>query len=203
MKIDIILLLILFAKITLSQHSENIVVDAKYDFATALSGVRFPDEIKKQLALVQVKYYGLDGKIHSGQLVIHKKLESEIKEIFDKLLAIKFPIKSVIPIVRFGWDDEKSMLANNTSAFNYRVIKGTERLSKHAFGTAIDINPFFNPYVKPNSVEPKGAEYIPERKGTITANSEITKIFKSYGWSWGGDWSRGKDYQHFEKDITR
>jgi len=93
------------------------------------------------------------------------------------------------------------MSANNTSAFNYRNIKGTDRLSKHSYGIAIDINPLFNPFVKKNSVEPEGAKYIPSRKGTLTGSSEVVKIFKSYGWQWGGDWNRGKDYQHFEKNI--
>ena len=39
------------------------------------------------------------------------------------------------------------MLDNNTSCFNYRVVDGTSSLSKHAIGCAIDINPFYNPYV--------------------------------------------------------
>ena len=72
-------------------------------------------------------------------------------------------------------------------------------MSNHAFGIAIDINPLLNPYVKKNSVEPEGASYNPELSGTITEDSDVVKIFKSYGWNWGGDWTRGKDYQHFEK----
>ncbi len=182
-------------------QSGEIIIDANYSFDEALAGIEFPEKIRKQLKLVNVEYYGLDGKIHRGQLVINKKLALEIKTIFDEIFRIRFPIKSVIPIVKFNWNDEKSMLANNTSAFNYRVIKGTSRLSKHAFGAAIDINPLFNPYVKKNSVEPEGAHYIPERKGTITKSSPVVQIFKRYGWTWGGDWQKGKDYQHFEKKI--
>lgn len=37
-------------------------------------------------------------------------------------------------------NDNKSMSANNTSAFNYRVISGTKKLSNHSYGLAIDIN---------------------------------------------------------------
>ncbi len=180
-------------------NMSNVIVDANLTFEQALSGLDFPEKIRKQLALVEVHYIGTDGKRHRGQIVINKALAEDVKAIFGELEKIRFPIKSVIPVSEFQWDDEKSMLANNTSGFNYRVIKGTDRLSNHAYGFAVDINPLFNPYVKPNSVEPEGAEYIESRPGTITANSEVVKIFKEHGWNWGGDWSRGKDYQHFEK----
>ena len=36
----------------------------------------------------------------------------------------------------------------------------------------------------------------------IQKNSKITKIFKKYGFSWGGDWVYSKDYQHFEYTIV-
>ncbi len=176
------------------------IIDSDLSFEQAVDGLEFPEKIRNRLALVNVRYFGFDGKIHVGQLVVYKDLSKEIKEIFERLLKIKFPVRSVIPIVKFGWDDEKSMSANNTSAFNYRLIKGTKKLSKHSYGIAIDINPLFNPYVKRNSTEPEGAEYIPERPGTITRNSPVVKIFSEYGWDWGGNWTRGKDYQHFEKN---
>ena len=37
--------------------------------------------------------------------------------------------------------------------------------------------------------------------GTITAASDIVRIFKSKGWTWGGDWTSLKDYQHFQKNL--
>ncbi len=199
----LILFIILNASFMNGQDIDTIIVDSGPTLEEALAGLKIPQNIRKTLAIITVKYWGFDNKIHKGQLVINKKLSDEVKQIFDKIFRLRFPIKSVIPIVKFGWDDEKSMLANNTSAFNYRKIKGTERLSNHAFGLAIDINPLLNPYVKKNSVEPKGAVYNPELSGTITKNSDVVKIFKSYGWNWGGDWTRGKDYQHFEKSYTR
>ncbi len=202
MKIKL-LLLILFIILNVpfmnGQDIDTIIVDSELTLEEALAGLKIPQNIRKTLAIITVKYWGFDNKIHKGQLVINKKLSDEVKQIFNEIFNLRFPIKSVIPIVKFGWNDEKSMLANNTSAFNYRKIKGTERLSNHAFGIAIDINPLLNPYVKKNSVEPEGASYNPELPGTITENSDVVKIFKSHGWNWGGDWTRGKDYQHFEK----
>lgn len=106
-------------------------------------------------------------------------------------------------------DDEKSMAANNTSSFNFRKVAGTNRLSKHAMGLAIDINPRINPYINSKGVlAPQNGSVYKERdakkcKGKyagymIQKNSRITKIFKKYGFSWGGDWKYSKDYQHFE-----
>ena len=89
------------------------------------------------------------------------------------------------------------MLANNTSAFNYRTIAGTTRLSNHATGRAIDINPMLNPFMRDAYVAPSGATYDTKISGTVT--EKIAEIFKSRGWSWGGDWTDRKDWQHFER----
>ncbi len=184
--------------IAMKEKNENMIFDSDLTFDEAVAGTDFPQEIRANLTLVKIKHLGFDGKIHVGELVVNKLIANDVKAIFMKLLSVKFPIEKVIPIVKYSWDDEKSMQDNNTSAFNYRVIKGTTRLSKHSYGLAIDINPKLNPYVKKNSVEPKGAVYNPKIPGTIVKDSQVVKIFKSYGWKWGGDWTRGKDYQHFE-----
>ncbi|MCK4441542.1 MAG: M15 family metallopeptidase, partial [Sulfurovaceae bacterium] len=36
-------------------------------------------------------------------------------------------------------------------------------------------------------------------KAVILKNDKITKIFKQYGFRWGGDWIHIKDYQHFDR----
>ena len=43
------------------------------------------------------------------------------------------------------------MAADNTSAFNFRVVAGSGTLSQHAFGRAIDINPVENPWIRRTS----------------------------------------------------
>ncbi len=184
-----------------SGNNTRIISDSQMDFERAVSGLEFPTEIESKLTLISVEYFSFDNRIHRGQLLVNKLVANSVKEIFNKLLNLHFPIAKVIPISKFNWNDEKSMQENNTSAFNYRKIKGTSRLSKHSYGLAIDINPLLNPYVKENSVEPEGATYNPNIPGTITNKSEIVKIFKSFGWHWGGDWHTVKDYQHFEFSI--
>lgn len=167
----------------------------------ALTGKEIPDEIRKNLVLVGVPFFSFDGEVHKGQLVVHTEVAEEMQEIFKKLLKMQFPIKQIIPVVAYAWDDDASMVVNNTSAFNYRVIFGTNRLSNHSYGRAIDINPVQNPYVqRDGAVVPPGARYNLTQPGTVT--TEVASLFKSYGWDWGGDWNEQKDWQHFEKPKT-
>lgn len=166
----------------------------------ALAGKEIPNEIKENLEIVTVPYFSFGGEVQEGQLVVHTEVADEVKEIFKKLLEMKFPIQQVVPIVSYNWDDDASMAANNTSAFNYRVIWRTDRLSNHSYGRAIDVNPVQNPYYwSDDIVMPPDTHYDPIKPGTITP--AVVSIFKSCGWDWGGDWTKRKDYQHLEKPV--
>ncbi|MFG0263454.1 MAG: M15 family metallopeptidase [Novipirellula sp. JB048] len=187
------------------------IIDSAMSIAEAMEGLAAdcPDEIRQRHKLITVRYYSFDGKVHQGQLVIDGELEYDVQRVFAVALQERFPIQSVIPIshARFRregrWDDELSMQANNTSGFNYRVIAGTDRLSNHAHGRAIDLNPRLNPYIRGDSVSPAGAVYAPGVAGTLTADHPVTQAFQRLGWDWGGLWKRGQDYQHFDKVPPR
>ena len=90
--------------------------------------------------------------------------------------------------------------------FCYRTISGTNKVSNHGMGLAIDINPFYNPHVLLNkgTVNPKEASKYANRnlndKGMIKKDDAVYKAFISRGWTWGGNW-KNPDYQHFEKKI--
>lgn len=176
-------------------------METQYDsLADALAGTDAPFDIACSLVLLDVPYADAQGSHRTGQLVIHEDLAKEAEDIFKQLYAEKFPIHKMVPIVAYGWDDEASMADNNSSAFNYRKILGTERLSNHALGRALDINPLLNPYFAADGrTYPPDATYRPEIPGTITAEGSVVALFKEYGWAWGGDWIDRKDYQHFEK----
>ena len=189
--------------------SKHPIIDSRMIESEAFDGLdpKCPKEIRKRQKVVKLKYYSADGKVHQGQLVIDAALKDDIKKVFALALKERFPIYSVIPISdkRFRkdgrWDDELSMEANNTSAFNYREITGGGRLSNHASGRAIDINPFQNPYIKGDLILPRGAKYDPSIAGTFTSDHPIVRAFLQLGWVWGGNWTSPKDYQHFEKPL--
>lgn len=157
---------------------------------------------------VRVKYLGFDGRTHMGVLQVNKIIADEVVLIFDELYDIKYPIKQIAPIDRYKGSDYDSIEADNTSAFNCRFATGNKRYSMHAYGKAIDINPIENPYVFSNGRTSHKASIrfldrsqqanSPESKAILTSDSSAVKIFKKYGWRWGGDWAT-KDYQHFDK----
>ena len=179
----------------------DILIDSNLNFDDAISGQNIPNNILEDLQMVEVQYYGFDERLHKGQLIAHKEVVDDIKEIFNFIKESRFPINKVIPMSSYDWSDEKSMKDNNTSAFNYRFISGTRVTSKHAYGLAIDINPLLNPYIKNEQSIPAGSTYDTTKAGTISSGSQLVKEFKDRGWKWGGDWINLKDYQHFEKRL--
>jgi hypothetical protein len=190
---------------------EHPIIDSRMTMEEALDGLdpKCPEEIRKRQRLVTVKYYSTDGQVHQGQLVVDAGLVSDVKRVFALMLKERFPVYSVIPVSdkRFRkenrWDDELSMEANNTSAFNYREVTGGGRLSNHAYGRAVDINTFLNPYIKGDLILPHGASYDPKVAGTFTAESPVVREFLRLGWAWGGNWTSPRDYQHFEKPLKK
>jgi len=188
---------------------QNPIIDSNITLSEALRKYA-PAEFKERQRIVDVLYYSFDGRVHQGQIIIEERLTRDIQEIFRIALDAKFPITSAIPISddRFYKDgewnaDNQSMLSNNTSAFNYRKVTGGKSLSMHAYGSAIDINPAQNPYIKGSVVLPPGAVYEPCKPGTFTRYCPVVKTFIRLGWTWGGNWKSLKDYQHFEKVLPQ
>ena len=157
------------------------------------------------LSYLTLSYIDYDGKTNIGNMVVASEIADEVIQIFKELYNIKFPIEKMRLPCEYEGVDEYSMRDNNTSAFNDRPIEGTGGLSYHQLGRAIDINPLVNPYIRfsDGEVLPTTAHKYLDRtlneKGMLLAGSECVKIFKKYGWTWGGDWTSVKDYQHFEK----
>ena len=154
------------------------------------------------LRLITLTHWGFDGRVREGELVVHADSADKIVSVFDALYDARFPVEQIRLVDEYGADDDRSMAANNTSAFNCRQAYGSDRWSEHAFGRAIDINPVQNPYVTRSGqvLPPNGAAHRnrdPATIGLITAAGPVTKAFASIGWGWGGNWSSGKDYQHF------
>jgi peptidoglycan L-alanyl-D-glutamate endopeptidase CwlK len=183
-----------------SMSNEEIIVDSDMTLEEALKGSKAPQKILDEQILLNVEYFSFDGKLHRGQLVINKAVKDDIVYVFEMMKKDKFPIAKCIPIVKYGWSDDKSMADNNTSAFNYRKIAGKNKLSNHSYGRAIDFNPVQNPAIYKNGkISPKGAKYDKKAEGTLVDGDPYVSEFKKRGWRWGGDWTSLKDYQHFDK----
>jgi len=175
------------------------VIDSALSREQALAGTMAPDDVQRQLVLLEVQYYAFDGALHQGQLVVHRDAQEDVEQVFRAIRATRFPVAKCVPIVHYNWSDDASMADNNTSGFNYRMIAGTTRLSNHSFGRAIDINPVQNPAVYADgTTAPAGAVYDPQASGTLAREGEVVQEFLRRGWRWGGAYTSFKDYQHFE-----
>lgn len=163
-----------------------------------------------ELCYMSVLHYNLRGVERTGELICNKAIAQDLVEIFYELYRNEYQIEQIRLIDEYNGDDTLSMQDNNTSCFNYRVVDGTTSLSKHAYGLAIDINPFFNPYVVfktdgPTYISPRGSEIYADRSKDfaykIDENDLCYKLFTERGFIWGGNWNSCKDYQHFQKTI--
>lgn len=160
------------------------------------------------LRYVKVLHRNAKGQTQLGEVVCHRDIAADLVNIFKSLYKANYRIERMVLIDNYNADDAASMLANNTSCFNYRYIAGTKRLSNHSSGRAIDINPLYNPYVYHNAkgqlvVSPPKAKAYANRKASfpykIDKNDLCYREFIKHGFIWGGNWKRRIDYQHFEK----
>ena len=93
---------------------------------------------------------------------VYRPAAASFQGLLDELVAMGYPLKS-------------------SGGFNYRNIRGSDRLSQHAFGTAIDINAGSNPLGSTRTDIPNAAA-----------------LAAKYGLEWGGSWKGRKDPMHFE-----
>ena len=178
----------------------DIITDSRISFAESIAGTKAPDSLIRELRLIDVHYYSFDGRLHQGQLVVHQSVRRDVEEIFALIRQERFPVAKAVPIVQYDWSDERSMADNNTSAFNYRLIDGTQRLSRHAAGYAVDINPQQNPVIYGDGrILPECAVYQPGTEGTLSADGAVVRAFEKRGWRWGGLFEAIKDLHHFQK----
>lgn len=177
-----------------------------------MDGVSYPQNAqigREELCYLRVLHTGFDEKTYIGELVVNQKIADDVLEIMKELYENHYPIEKMHLIDEYGADDEASMSDNNTSAFNYRTIAGTNRLSKHGQGLAVDINPRYNPCVRTKNgittVEPQNGSTYVDRNADfsykITEGDLCLQLFLEHGFTWGGSWNSVKDYQHFEKAV--
>lgn len=203
-------------EVDLSQKSNYFLTyEISDDVYSVINGKSFQEGTEVTLAdirYIKVLHYNFEHKLQVGELIVATALQEDFINIFMELLDAEYEIQTMYLADNY-WTgdptstDSASIDENNTSAFLYRPATGSSKLSKHAYGRAIDINPQQNPYVSYKSGSPvwsheNANDYIDRTTGlphVITHDDVCYQIFKKYGFTWGGDWNTIKDYQHFEK----
>lgn len=167
-----------------------------------------PHIARADLRYLRVLHYDAQGRIRLGEMVCHRLIAADLLDIFRQLYAARYPIERMVLIDAYQANDEASMRANNTSCFCYRRVAQSNKVSAHAMGMAVDINPLYNPYVRHRKdgslfIQPANAEPYTHRQRQF-AYKQVKgdlcyRLFIGHGFQWGGAWHSLKDYQHFEK----
>jgi hypothetical protein len=158
----------------------------------------------EELAWLRMAFWGFDDRRHTGELLVNEDVAQDLVEVFERLYAARFPMEELTVVTRKELNAPPTGDANPTTAFACRPTTGGTEFSQHAYGLAIDINSFQNPYVSGDLVLPELASaYVDrteQRPGMIEANDPVVRAFASIGWEWGGSWQSLKDYQHFSRN---
>ncbi len=156
------------------------------------------------LAWLRVSFWGFDAQRHTGELLVHRTVADDVVSVFRTLYRQHFPQEQVLIARSYDPDAPPTGDGNGTGAFVCRPSTSASYFSQHAYGLAIDLNTFQNPYIKGEVVLPELAssflDRTPLRPGMIGPAGPVVEAFARIGWEWGGDWNSAKDYQHFSQN---
>lgn len=156
-----------------------------------------------ELRYLRMSFRGFDGRAHTGEMIVRQDVAQDVVGVFGRLFEVGFPIEEM----RITATPELTLPptgdGNNTNAFVCRPARGLSRFSAHAYGLAIDLDPFQNPYTKGDLVLPElASSYLDRdnrRPGMIVDGDEALAAFEAIGWTWGGHWSNPRDIMHFSE----
>jgi hypothetical protein len=121
--------------------------------------------------------------------------------VFARLYRAHFPIEEMRLVTTADLEAHPTGDGNNTAAFVCRAARKQARWSAHAYGLAVDVDPFQNPYRRGDLVLPElASSYLDRaraRPGMIRQGDVVTAAFAAIGWTWGGTWQSPKDLMHF------
>ena len=110
------------------------------------------------------------------KMTCHKLVAGSMGRIFAAILAHYGDLDGI----------KQSRMHLYGGCYNYRRISGSGRLSTHAWGAGIDLDPDRNPM---------GKAYD-EADGMMP--QAVITIFENEGWSWGGKFKSRIDCMHFQ-----
>jgi hypothetical protein len=155
----------------------------------------------RRLSWVRLTFRGFDGTRHTGELLVNRSVAADVVRVFRDLYAARFPIEEMRITTKAEQTAPPTGDGNDTGAFNCRPMRGSTTYSEHAYGRAIDVNPFQNPYLKGALVLPELAGAYRDRTwrrpGMIFRAGPVVRAFTRIGWTWGGSWHSLRDLQHF------
>lgn len=157
----------------------------------------------EDLRYLTMSHHGFDGEVHTGEMIVNVAGAEGVVEVFRALFEAGYPIEQMKVTTLEEIDDHPTGDFNQTGSFACRPAVGSENWSQHAYGLAIDVNPFHNPYLRDDLVIPELASAYTDRDdvraGMIFDDDVVVRAFAEIGWTWGGDWNSLKDWMHFSR----
>lgn len=154
-----------------------------------------------ELRYLTVSFWGFDGRRHTGELIVSARAATSVVGVFRALHEARFPIEEMRVVTLAELTAHPTGDGNNTQAFVCRRTNDDARWSAHAYGLALDLNPFCNPYQLGDLVLPELASaYLARqwaRPGMVRAGDAAVRAFGEIGWTWGGSWTGPRDLMHF------
>lgn len=155
----------------------------------------------RHLSWVRLTFWGFDDTRHTGELLVNRSVADDLVRVFNALYDARFPLEEMRITTKAEQTAPPTGDGNDTGSFNCRPVRGATSYSEHAYGLAVDVNPFQNPYLKGDLVLPELASAYRDRDrrrpGMILPGGPVVRAFARIGWGWGGDWTSLKDLQHF------
>jgi hypothetical protein len=158
------------------------------------------------LRYVTASFRGFDQRPHTGEMIVSADYADEVVGVLETLWELRYPIEEMRVTSAEELDLPPTGDGNNTESFVCRPATGGTSWSRHAYGRAIDVNPFHNPYHRGDVVLPElSSAYLDRARGLpgmIMPGDPMVEAFAAIGWEWGGYWTTLKDYQHFSDTGT-
>ena len=139
------------------------------------------DECEKYITSAEVALTTVNGEQYTDNIQIHKELVKDVQEVFKAAQDAGFKIYSA-------------------AGYSYRPMNNgsSGKLSHHAYGVAVDINPNENYSRRGDTVYSGSFWDVINSEFSIPSDGILVKAFEAKGWKWGGNWSGNyQDYMHF------
>jgi hypothetical protein len=149
-----------------------------------------------------MSFWGFDDRPHTGEMIVRDDVADAVVGVFGKLFEARFPIEAMRIATPADLTAPPTGRGNGTGAFACRAATGQTRFSAHAYGLAVDVDPFQNPLQRRDGlVVPELASAYTDRSwrrpGMITDGDVVTRAFAAIGWTWGATFRAPKDTMHF------
>ena len=153
------------------------------------------------LRVLTMSFHGFDGRDHTGRMIVNERVATAVVGVFATLFRARFPIEEMRPVATADLTAPPTGDGNDTAAFVCRATRRQTTWSAHAYGLAIDLDPFMNPYHSGDLVLPElASSYLDRgwhRPGMVLPGGVATRAFAAAGWTWGGDFRTVSDLMHF------